>query len=282
MRLGIHTSISGGFDKAVKRLSELGCNTCQMFSRSPRGGRARVLSQDEISKFRDLCRQSDIDPVVVHIPYVLNLATSDEEMHKYAVSMVKEDMERADALGAAYLVLHMGSHRGQGMEKGLAQVSLALNRALENYAGRTMLLLENTAGAGSEVGNTFEQLVWVLGKLQIANSAGICFDTCHGFAAGYDLSGKNQVEAVFADIDRIIGLSRLKLIHANDALFPLGSKKDRHAHIGSGHIGEVGFHALLHHPGLKKVPIILETPADTDADWEKNIQVMKKLAEIAI
>jgi len=277
MRLGIHTSISGGFDKAVKRLAELECNACQVFSRSPRGGKARNLSEKETERFRELCEKYDIDPVVVHIPYILNLATSDAEMHDYATSMVKEDILRANALGARYLVLHMGSHRGAGIEKGLEQVALALKHALDGYAGETMLLLENTSGAGTEVGYRFEHLGQVLKELKTVRETGICFDTCHGFAAGYDLSDSRHVEETVLEMDRLIGLSRLKLIHANDAMFPLGSKKDRHADIAAGYIGEKGFKAVLNHRQLKDVPLILETPADSDRDWARNLKTIRTL-----
>lgn len=278
MRIGIHTSIGQGFEKAVLRLVRLGCNACQMFSRSPRGGRARALGEEEVRLFRDLCEEHDINPVVVHIPYVLNLATSDPEMHEYAISMVKEDMERANRLGAAFLVLHMGSHRGDGAEKGLAQVTKVLNTALEGYAGRTRLLLENTPGAGSEVGNTFEQLKQVLDGLN-TDRAGICFDTCHGFAAGYDLAGAAAVASTIAEMDGVIGINNLRLIHANDSMFPLGSTKDRHADIGKGYIGEEGFRAILRHPKLQEVPFVLETPADSDEDWARNLAEIRRLKQ---
>ncbi|MHB9093358.1 MAG: deoxyribonuclease IV [Eubacteriales bacterium] len=276
MRLGIHTKINEGFEKAVLRLVKLGCNACQIFSRSPRGGKARVLGDEEVRRFRELCGKHDINPVVVHIPYVLNLATSDPKMHEYAWAMVKEDMARADTLGASFLVLHMGSHRGEGTDKGLAQVAKALNSALEGYEGDTMLLLENTSGSGTEVGSTFEQLGQVLTELKIRR-AGICFDTCHGFAAGYDLSEGEKVDATFNELDRIIGLSDLKLIHTNDSVFPLGSTKDRHADIGNGYIGERGFKAILNNPRLQGIPFILETPAEQDEDWERNLKTVRRL-----
>lgn len=278
MRLGIHTSIGAGFDKAVKNLVDLNCNACQLFSRSPRGGKARTLGNSEVQTFRNLCSKHDISPVVIHIPYVLNPATSDSEMHEYATAMIREDINRADTLGASHLVLHMGSHRGAGMETGLSQVVKALNNAVKDYQGQTVLLLENTSGAGSEVGNTFEQLAWILERLD-TSSAGICFDTCHGFAAGYDLSDHNKVDNIVNQIEGIIGLSRLKIIHANDAMFPLGSTKDRHAHIGQGYIGEQGFKALLHHPELQGIPFILETPIDDKGDWSSNLATMRRLAE---
>ncbi len=278
MRLGIHISIGGGFDKAVKNLVKLGCNACQMFSRSPRGGKARALGEAEVKTFRQLCQNNDIDPVVVHIPYVLNLATSDHKMHDYAISMVKEDLYRADTLGAAYLVLHMGSHKGEGMEKGLAQVAEALKKSLSDYDGSTVVLLENTSGAGKEVGFTFEHLKWVLNELD-SGKAGICFDTCHGFAAGYDLADEEKVKKTFDEMDRVVGLSRLKLIHANDSMYPLGSTKDRHAHIGKGFIGEAGFKAILKHEGLIDIPLILETPIDDQGGWEENLETMRRIAK---
>lgn len=278
MRLGIHTSISGGFDKAVKNLAELKCNACQIFSRSPRGGKARVLSAEELSLFRQLCETYDINPVVVHIPYVLNLATPDLEMHNYATAMVQEDIERANALGAAYLVLHMGSHRGAGIDEGLNQVSKALVKVLENYDGKTMLLLENTSGGGKEVGFKFEHLKKVLDDLA-SPKAGICFDTCHGFAAGYDLSDEEKVNSVMEEMDAILGLDNLHIIHANDSMFPLGSTKDRHAHIGKGYIGENGFRAILKHPALINKTFILETPVDDENSWQQNLDTMRSLAE---
>ncbi|PKM38942.1 MAG: endonuclease [Firmicutes bacterium HGW-Firmicutes-8] len=277
MRLGIHTRINQGFVKAAERMARLQCNACQMFSRSPRGGKARALSQEEVNQFRDLCMKNDINPVAIHIPYVLNLATSDPEMHQYAVDMVKEDMSRANLLGASYLVLHMGSHKGDGTEKGLAQVAKALNEAIKNYHGEAMLLLENTSGAGSEVGSTFEQLKYVLDELKIPR-AGICFDTCHGFAAGYDLTDKAKVDETLRKLDEVVSLANLKLIHANDSMFPLGSTKDRHAVIGQGYIGEKGFKAIFRHPLLKNVPFILEIPVDSDEDWERNLKAVRRLA----
>ncbi|MBU7005581.1 deoxyribonuclease IV [Phosphitispora fastidiosa] len=277
MRIGIHTSISGGFGKAVQHLVELGCNACQMFSRSPRGGKARDLKEDEVTTFRELCSANDINPVAVHIPYVLNLATSDPDMHRYAAQMVREDMERADALGAAYLVLHMGSHKGKGIDEGLSQVARALTSALQQYRGKTVLLLENTSGAGTEVGFLFEHLAAVLEMLEIDNT-GICFDTCHGFAAGYDLATGEKVHETLSQFDSIIGIDKLRLIHANDAMFPLGSTRDRHADIGAGYIGENGFRAILGHPLLKDKPFILETPAAGDDDWKRNIDVLKALS----
>lgn len=227
--------------------------------------------------FRQLCDKHDIDPVVVHIPYVLNLATGDADMHAYAVEMVREDMERANVLGARYLVLHMGSHRGAGEEKGLAQVALALNLALQDYAGETVLLLENTAGGGSEVGYSFEHLTAVLDGVD-HRQTGICFDTCHGFAAGYDLTDETAVADTLKALDKSIGFNKLKLIHANDSMFPIGSKKDRHAHIGQGYIGAAGFKALLHHPAIKDVPLILETPVNEQGNYASNLQFMHQLA----
>lgn len=277
MRIGIHTSIAGGFDKAVAQLAELDCHACQIFSRSPRGGKARVLGEDELKVFRDLSVEYDINPVVVHIPYVLNLATPDPEMHEYAIRMVQEDLERATGLGASYLVLHMGSHKGTGIDAGLEQVGKALTKVLADSQGKIKLLLENTSGAGKEVGFTFDHLKKVLDILDTPD-AGICFDTCHGFAAGYDLSQPEKVNEVIEELDKIIGLDKLWIIHANDCMFPLGSTKDRHAHIGKGYIGEAGFKAILQHPGLQDKTFILETPVEDDNSWRQNIETMKRLA----
>jgi deoxyribonuclease-4 len=264
--------------KAVEELAGLGANACQIFSRSPRGGKAKKLDPKEVELFRQLCTRHDIDPVVVHIPYVLNLATADPEMHAYAIGMVKEDMARANSLGARYLVLHMGSHRGAGEEKGLAQVALALQEVLRDYAGETVLLLENTAGGGAEVGYSFEHLAVLLDSIG-CKKTGVCFDTCHGFTYGYELAGEKAVDDTINALDRIIGLKHLKLIHANDSMFPIGSKKDRHAHIGRGYIGETGFRAILHHPALKEIPFILETPVNEEGNYATNLETLRRLAE---
>ncbi|TLM99680.1 deoxyribonuclease IV [bacterium] len=278
MRFGFHVSIGGGLPKAVGELAKLEAGACQMFSRSPRGGKAKKLDPQEVRLFRELCTKHDINPVVVHIPYVLNLATSDPEMHAYAVDMVREDMERANTLGARYLVLHLGSHRGAGEEKGLAQVMLALQEVLRIYTGETVLLLENTAGGGAEVGYSFEHLAVLMAGIA-HEKTGICFDTCHGFAYGYDLAGERAVDDTFNALDKIVGLRHLKLIHANDSMFPIGSKKDRHAHIGRGYIGETGFRAILRHPALQDVPFILETPVDEQGDFATNLETLRRLAQ---
>lgn len=278
MRIGMHVKIGQGLPEAVKSAVSYGCNTFQMFSRSPRGGKARPFTEEELNEFHRLVTENKISPVIVHMPYILNLANPDEEMHKYAVRLILEDLERADQLQAQYLVLHVGSHRGTGEEIGLLQMVNGLAEIINNYAGQVTILLENTAGAGHELGYRFEHLAWIMERLK-TDKVAVCFDTCHAFGAGYNLVTEEAVQKTLQDFDSVIGLDLLKVIHANDSAYPLGSKKDRHAHIGKGLIGPEGFRTLLHDQRLHEVPFILETPVDKEGDWVSNLKTLRSLAE---
>lgn len=279
MKLGIHVKIGKGLGEAAKMALSYGCQTFQMFSRSPRGGKARTFSEKELQEFHKIIEENGIAPVVVHMPYVLNLATSDEAMHEYAVRMIEEDLERCGQLKAQYLVLHVGSHRGAGEEAGLKQMLKGLEEVLSSYEGNTIILLENTSGSGNELGYKFEHIAWLLQKLNTTR-VGVCYDTCHAFGAGYDLSSREAVKGTMEQFDAIIGRHNLKVIHCNDSAYQLGSKKDRHAHIGQGLIGREGFAALLKYPGLQDIPFILETPVDDNGGWAENLQILRSLAEM--
>ncbi len=278
MKFGIHVKIGKGLGEAVKTAVSYGCDTFQMFSRSPRGGKARAFGSDELKTFHALRQENSIAPVVVHAPYILNLANPDQEMHDYAISLVREDMDRAARLGAEYLVVHVGSHRGSGEAVGLEQMAKGVRQVLEGDQGNTVILLENTSGAGSELGQCFEHLGWLLKELDSAR-VGVCFDTCHAFGAGYNLTSQRAVDETLDEFDKLVGLDKLKVIHCNDSAFPQGSKKDRHAHIGQGLIGGDGFKALVNNVALKDIPFILETPVDEKGDWAANLAALRSLVE---
>lgn len=273
-RLGCHLSIGDGLEKVPIKAQELGCNAVQIFSRSPRGGKAKELKEDQLVRFRRLTDEIDINPLVVHMPYFINLASSDEAMWRTGIALVAQDLARADLLGAQYFVLHTGSHRGEGTEVGIKKIAEALNIIKNENKFKATILLENMAGSGSEVGVTFEELGEIFTNLNNMEQMGVCLDTCHAFAAGYDWSTLEKTRENLQKFDDIIGLKYLKIIHANDSLHPLNSKKDRHANIGKGFIGVKGLQNLVQHQSLKEIPFILETPHEGIVE---DIQIMKDL-----
>ncbi len=277
MRLGFHVSISGGFSLAVQRAHELGCSTMQIFSRNPRGWTVKPLDRADIDEFKRLREQYDIDPVFVHTNYLINLASTKPELYERSIEQFVIDLERTEHLGAEYLVTHLGSASGQEPLWMIDRVADALNMAMKLHAPRATILLENTAGEKGDVGYTFEQVNDVISRLNNTDKVGICYDTCHGFAAGYDIRTKAGVDAVAEKIGSTVGLGRLKGMHLNDCLRELGSHVDRHWHIGEGKIGEAGFTAILNHPAFKDVPKIMETPKETDEDDPRNMKKVRLL-----
>ncbi|MGM0500954.1 MAG: deoxyribonuclease IV [Bacillota bacterium] len=278
MRFGVHTSISGGIDKAVVRAAELGCETIQIFSSNPRGWKTRELEEAEIDRFKANLEQYKIKPVVIHAPYLLNLASPKEDLYLKSIEALKEQIKRGNKIGAQYLVLHPGSHTGLGLEKGIEKIIKGLNQVLTEVTPKFELLLENVAGAGTAIGATIGQLETIYNNIEDNSQVGICFDTCHGFSAGYDLVDKKEVEQLLLEIDDSFGLNKLGVIHANDCKGELGSNKDRHQHIGQGEIGAKGFKNLVQHPQLQDKAFILETPIDDDGNDESNLKAIRKLA----
>lgn len=276
MKVGAHISIAGGLGKAVSRARSLGCETMQVFSRSPRGGKARSLSAGELEELRAGLVEAGIGPLVVHVPYLLNLAAAEERVYRYSLELLAEDLARAEAMGAPYLVIHMGHYPGPA-EDGKERVAQGLRLVLDNYGGPVTILLENTAGGRHELGHTFQDIAWVMKESGYQERLGICLDTCHAFAAGYDLASPSGIGETLGIIDREIGLKKLGVVHANDSRGALGSRLDRHEHIGWGYIGREGFRALLHRPELAEVPFILETPVKTSQDDLRNLAMLKEL-----
>ncbi len=277
MRLGFHVSISGGFSLAVERAHELGCTTMQIFSRNPRGWTVKPLDKDDIAEFKRLRGQYDISPVFVHTNYLINLASSKSDLYQRSIEQFVIDLERTEHLGAEYLVTHLGSASGQKPDWMIDRVADALNMAMKLHKPQATILLENTAGEKGDVGYTFEQVNEVIVRLHNSETIGICYDTCHGFAAGYDIRTTQGVDAVAKKIDETVGLKRLKGMHLNDCLKDFDSHVDRHWHIGEGKIGEEGFKALLNNKAFRGIPKIMETPKETEEDDPRNMRKVRSL-----
>ncbi|MFQ6124617.1 MAG: deoxyribonuclease IV [Candidatus Heimdallarchaeota archaeon] len=279
LRIGVHVSITGSIDKAVERAVERGCNTFQIFTRSPRGWKFTAIPEENVSLFIEKYKEANITPVVAHMPYLPNLATSQSENYSKSLDTLISEIQRCEQLKIPYLVTHLGSHLGEGYEIGLKNILNAIDQALSQVDNKVMLLLENTAGTKNSMGSTFEEIQAIIeGLTHHQERIGICFDTAHGFAAGYDLRTEEAVQDTITKLDDIIGLKMLKVIHANDSKGDLASHIDRHEHIGLGYIGDAGFRALLHHKSLQDLPFIMETPIDDRQDDIGNIQKLRELA----
>jgi deoxyribonuclease-4 len=272
-------SIAGGLDQAIVRGYEVGCETIQIFTRSPRQWRPRALDSDEIARFRRRQEETGIDPVVAHDCYLINLASPDEELWRKSLAVFVEELGHCQALGVPYLVMHPGSHVGAEEEAGLRQIATALDQARRETAGSGVtVLLENTAGQGTNLGSTWEQLAALLRMVRDDSWLGVCFDTCHAFAAGYELRTRDGYEETWRGVDDLIGLGRVRVIHLNDARGDLGSRLDRHEHIGRGRLGLEPFRMLLNDDRFRDLPMLLETPKRPGhKDDEENLGVLRSL-----
>jgi len=283
LKIGCHISIAGGIDNSVVRAVELGCNTMQIFSKNASTWREKILKKGEVESFRENLKKSNINPVFIHASYLVNLASPSDELYFKSINAFLEDIKRADLLlPDPYLIIHPGAHTGAGEEYGIQRIIRALNIILEESTDlglKTIILLENTAGSGTHLGYTFGQLKRMMEGAKDRKRIGVCFDTCHAFAAGYDLSHREGIKQTLEEIDKYLGLEQLKVIHLNDSKFPLGSRKDRHMHIGKGYIGLEGFKVLVNHKYLKNLPFILETPKHDEKDDINNINLVKSLVE---
>ncbi len=277
MRLGFHVSIAGGFSLAPQRAFDLGCTTMQIFSRNPRSWAAKPLDPADVAGFKEARASLDIRPVFVHTNYLINLAAPGADLYERSIEQFAVDLKRADALGAEYLVTHLGSASGQPAAWMIGRVAEAVNRVLALRLPRPVILLENAAGEAGEVGSELEQLQVIISHLADSSRIGICYDTCHGFAAGYDMRSKKDVDALAVKIEKTVGLGRLRGIHLNDSLRELGSRVDRHWHIGEGRIGRAGFRALVNHPAFRDVSKIMETPKKSRDDDPRNMKVIRSL-----
>lgn len=278
-RIGVHVSIAGNIWEALERAKAFGCNTMQIFSRNPRSWQASELVSSDVENFKRLKKEYDIAPVVVHIPYIINLASPDDGLYKKSIVAFVEDMIRANILGAEYFVTHLGSHVGSGEKNGIERFSKALNDIIKRTGFNTMVLLENTAGSGSLIGYKFEHLKQIIGYLDDPGKVGVCLDTAHTFEAGYDIKTKTGLNETLKKFDKLLGLERIKVVHFNDSLSPGGSNVDRHYHLGKGTIGLEAMTRIINHPKLKKAAFIMETPKQSDKDDIMNIRTAKRLVK---
>ncbi|MCI0407240.1 MAG: deoxyribonuclease IV [Acidobacteria bacterium] len=280
--LGAHMSIAGGIDLAPIRGKEIGCQTIQLFTKSSNQWRARPLLPDEIERYQANLRAAEIAPAVAHDSYLINLASTDPELHRKSMAAFLEELERAEALGIPYLVTHPGAHMGAGDESGLRQVVNSLRELLKQTKGyRVQVVIETTAGQGTSLGYRFEQIAALLDQIGLPERTGVCLDTCHVFAAGYDIRTPEGYANVLGAFDTVVGISHLRVIHLNDSKKELGCRVDRHEHIGKGAIGLEAFRCVLTDPRLRGVPMILETPKDDDfvvAD-RRNLATLRRLTE---
>jgi deoxyribonuclease-4 len=277
VRVGVHVSIAGSVDLAVDRAKKAGCDVFQMFSRNPRGWGFLPLSKESCKTFRSKILSSHLLPVD-HMPYLPNLASPKSDIYDKSVAALASELERCSLLGIPCLVTHLGHHLGDGIAGGRERVVKAINAALKVSDNSVMLLLENTAGERNSVGSTFEHIRAIMDGINCQNRIGICFDTCHAFAAGYELRTETGISETMTQFDNAIGIHNLKMIHLNDTKGDLGSSLDRHEHIGMGYLGEGAFRLILHHPVLSALPLICETPVDERRDDVGNIEKVRELS----
>ncbi len=258
-------------------IKEIGGTCGQIFTHSPRTWRFPDVDQEEAEKFKSIYKTRKIWPILIHESYLTNLATPKPDTYKKSMAVMEKEVTTAALLGIEYIKIHPGSHLGQGEQKGLDQIAESLSQLKPLMNGIT-ILLETTAGKGTDLGYTFEQLQDIREKTVI--ETGICLDTCHVYAAGYDIATPEGLEKTLEDFDTVIGLEKLKAVQLNDSKHPFKSRKDEHAHIGMGEIGEEGFCIFLNHPKIRDLPLILETPADSVRGHKENIETVKALATL--
>ena len=276
LHIGCHLSPSDGLLKMAKTASSLGADTFQFFSRNPRGSKAKPLDETDAAAMRAYLNENSFAPVLVHAPYTLNPCAEEPETAKFAELCMRDDLVRCTAMKTPFYNFHPGTHVGQGETVGIEKTTALLNRILDDSTDTTVLI-ETMAGQGSEIGGTFEQVKAIIDGVELSNRIGVCLDTCHVFAAGYDIV--HDLDSVLTQFDRVIGLDRLRFIHLNDSKFECGQHKDRHAAIGEGFIGIEGVRRIVNHPALKDLPFCLETPHEKLSEYADEIRLVRGLCE---
>ncbi|WP_298483466.1 deoxyribonuclease IV [uncultured Ruminococcus sp.] len=261
LRIGNHLPSSKGYLAMAKHATKLNANTFAFFTRNPRGGSAKPIDESDIQAFLAYIQEHDIDHLVAHAPYTMNLCSAKPDIRQFGLNMLKDDMVRMEYTPNQYYNFHPGSHTGQGVETGIEQIAAALNETLTPEQ-HTTVLLETMAGKGSEVGGKFEELRAILDRVTLQEKMGVCLDTCHIWDGGYNIV--DDLDGVLTEFDRIIGLNRLCAVHLNDSMNPCGARKDRHQKLGQGCIGLEALIRVVNHPALKDLPFILETPNEDD------------------
>ncbi len=279
MRVGVHTSIAGGVENAAHHANEIGCDTFQMFSANPRGWRALEPTPEEYDRFRIARARYGLAPVVVHDNYLINLASGDPGIRVRSIAAFRKELERALALGAEFLVTHPGSAKGTTPSKSIVHCAESLAKAADGLKldGLTVLI-ENTAGQGSVIGRTFEEVAEIVSRAWGRVPVGVCVDTAHCFAAGYPIHKPDGLRETVRQIDSLFGLGSVRVIHANDSKTPFESHVDRHEHIGKGYIGAEAFGRIVRHAKFRNIPFVCETPLDRPGDDQRNIRMIRKLA----
>jgi len=278
MLLGVHVSAEGKIYEAVDRAVSLGCNTMQIFSRSPQQWRDNFLDSADIEEFSKRKDKYKISPVFIHIPYLINLASPELRLYEFSIEAYIEDILEAHLLKADYIVTHMGSHKKTSEEVGIKRLTQALSIILDKTKNTKVgILLENTSGSGSWLGYKFSHQKAIIEGIKHKERVGLCLDTAHAYLAGYDIATKEGLQLMLSEIDDCVGLNLIKLIHLNDAKDKLGSRRDRHEHIGKGKIGLEGMKRIINHPKLRDLAFILETPKKNTNDDIMNLKTVKKL-----
>ena len=265
-KIGCHLSVADGFLAMAKDAMAIHANTFQFFTRNPRGGNAKAIDEQDISAFLELTKQQDFAVILAHASYTMNVCAADENIRRFALQTMIDDLKRMEYLPGNLYNFHPGSHVGQGVDKGISLIAEVLNRVLKPEQN-TIVLLETMSGKGSEVGGTFEELRSIMDKVELNVKLGVCMDTCHVYDAGYDIV--NNLHGVLNEFDRIIGLEKLYAIHLNDSKNPFQSHKDRHEKIGQGYLGLETFSKVINHPKLRHLPFNLETPNELEGYAEE-------------
>ncbi|MCD6353418.1 MAG: deoxyribonuclease IV [Proteobacteria bacterium] len=277
MRFGFHISIAGGFPRVIPRALRTGCETMQIFSGNPRAWKKKPFNPEEAQNFQEALSQTSIAPLFIHAPYLLNLASPSEELYTRSIDCLVDELNKAYRLGARSVIVHVGNKLRLKEPEALDRVARAINLAFRRANNSIQLLLENTAGQGTEIGFKFSQLKTIVDQVDEKERIGICLDTAHAFEAGYDLSTSTGLNQMMDEFDTLLGLDRLKALHLNDSRTSFGSRVDRHWHIGKGEIGLSGFLHIVNHPALIHLPGIMETPRKEDADDLRNMEIMRSL-----
>ena len=275
LRIGCHLSSSKGFLAMAKTAESIGAATFQFFTRNPRGGAAKEWRPEDVAEMLEYFGKTGIAKPLAHAPYTLNACAKESRTREFALETFSDDLKRLEMIPDAMYNFHPGSHVGQGAEEGVRQIADTLNRSLWPKM-HTTVLLETMAGKGSEVGRSFEELRAIIDRVELSDKMGVCLDTCHVWDGGYDIAG--HLDDVLREFDRIIGLERLKAVHLNDSMNPLGAHKDRHEKIGQGYIGMEAFRRIVTHPLLKDLPFYLETPNELDG-YQTEIEMIKQIAD---
>lgn len=269
--IGSHISSSKGYAAMGRQAIKLGASTFAFFTRNPRGGKAKEIKETDVQKYLQIAEEQKFGPIVAHAPYTLNACAAKEDLRVFARETMADDLQRMEYIPGNYYNFHPGSHVGQGTKTGIEKIAEVLNNVLTPEQ-TTTVLLETMSGKGSEVGRSFEELRAILDRVTLQEKMGVCLDTCHVWDGGYDIV--NDLDGVLQEFDRVIGLDRLKAVHINDSMNPLGAHKDRHEKIGQGHIGMDAFVRIINHPALHHLPFVLETPND-DEGWAQEIAMLR-------